>query len=250
MLPSERTEATTSWAGKPDFDSRLGPPTLSREQLESRGSRSCIKAAGYDDLVDSLTASDGKALDSAQATSDALDAVRLALAGRNLPQVEALLGVFKGRVPNPAHLLQTALTSRDRSKVGALVALGAATDLQLIDIEVSCQGELLELERVTAMAAAVLLDSEAGRLEFLPLLAAAGSLEQIDSQGRNLLHFAFDKAVVRFLMDAGLSLDSPDSDGVCARDLVPPGILAELEQGALNGVLPPGKGPRDSVPRL
>ncbi|UPG92795.1 hypothetical protein [Luteibacter aegosomatissinici] len=212
-MSSPAPNATTSWEGKSDFDERNGPMVVSPSDLEAKASKAVLEAAGY-----------GRMARQIEGAGDRMQDFFRKVMGDD--------GVLA-----PSHCLPQALVRRDLKAVTALIELGAAVDLQVCEAVINRDGVEMEVTHVTALTLAVMLDAERDRLRFLPVVAANGDLRQIDSNGRTLLHYAYSPVTVRYLMDAGLSLDTPDVHGETPRDHIPSAVLANVEQGWLARVL-------------
>ncbi|QDE39868.1 hypothetical protein FIV34_11925 [Luteibacter pinisoli] len=83
------------------------------------------------------------------------------------------------------------------------------------------------LKRLTLLSLATLVDSRRDQLLMLPLvLSRTGNVNQVDSAGRTLLHFAKTRRVARYLLEAGVPVEEGMKEPLLAALSAEPGIAS------------------------
>lgn len=148
-------------------------------------------------------------------------------------------GAPRELLPNLHSMLEGAMQARDVAAACAVLETGLRTDLDLMNFGYDPAGEEPpEVSDISAMALAVLLDSEAGELVFLPLLAQHGNLLQVDSHGRTLMAYATHPGVIVFLLDANVIVDAVSTDGIPMKEHWNDAVTAMIERAVLERTVP------------
>ncbi|QWT22106.1 hypothetical protein KPL74_08875 [Bacillus sp. NP157] len=216
-----RLPPTTLGPDTPGFDAAYGLVQMSRKTLRERFTAAELEALGY----------------------KWLDEARWANGGPFAPTDIDLM-------PTLHQTLERAMQEREMATVRAVLETGLRTDLEAMNYGYDPTGEEPpQIEDITAMVYATLLDSEHRELRLLPLLAQFGDIHQVDTHGRTLIAYAHHPLVIGFLLEAGVRLDVIDEDDVPVTEYLGPRIARVIETMVLERALPAGR-TRDAVPRL
>ncbi|UPG92798.1 hypothetical protein [Luteibacter aegosomatissinici] len=225
-----RLPPTTLGWDSPGFGDAHGPYRIGRRELQQQFTPDELESLGYTLVDPSL----GYAFD---------DPRRRQSDSSKQEKVDETL-------PGLHFMLEAALNERDMPAAHAVLRTGLRTDLDCMNFGCDPTGEEPpEVADISAVAFATLLDSESGNLEFLPLLAQFGDLQQVDTHGRTLIAYAANPAVIGFLLDAGVRIDAVDEDDVPVTEFLGEENARLIEAMHLERALPQGL-PREASPRL
>jgi hypothetical protein len=152
--------------------------------------------------------------------------------------------------PDLHHMLRWALLDRNLDRATAILQSGIRTDVECMVLPpTNASGTDFRVQQ-TAMQMAVHLDSRAGKLELLPVLARFGDVLQVPSHGFTLLEGAFHPEVIDYLVDHEVAAYVVDWSGDRLEYRVAPQTWTWIERRLLDRQVPAATGVMSAVRRL
>jgi hypothetical protein len=151
--------------------------------------------------------------------------------------------------PGLHHMLRWAMLTGKLDRIRSILATGIRTDIECMHLPDDVAGHGAQ-SSLTAMQMAVHLDSRAGLLELLPVLAAFGNVYEVASGGFTLLKCASHPVVIDYLLDQGVLAHVINDSGVSLQQHIGQEAWSLIERWLIEQKAPAAQGEASAVRRI